>query len=470
MSNEATGATVVFFTIILFLFFSYAGRTKQSWGSTLVIDRRKEVLLTGFLSTLTGFLILVLAPGNFIRMKWIEFADWQNLSLTGKILFHILGRFPLAISRFWLAFFIIAVLLLVLVNTLQAKYSFLKSGCYIVAGLFIVTAVCSVLFPVQFQYECLMFLIAFITYAVIAYILIKILQSESFVKVSCQIIAHYGITVMFFMMAIFSVLIFIVSPFMPQRTLNTFNFYIVLTIIMLVDRVFRQFSDSGKLYYFISFLFLVCVPYFVISHSRFTYAVMKTKIQATIRDEIIADAKIHHSKQAEIPDWYFTKLGKSTDKFDLFRSDAMPAYYGIKHIAWNPAYFNYAIIKSGKPIIENLQVMERIKTTIFYNNTCRFFDDPSLVFGFNNLPLSLVNNNSGKIFFALHMKDNHSAFEKTMVLEEHLGKFTKIGNCYYIAARINENIQINDIKRIDIDFCAQETGKLLFSFPVCLIK
>ena len=68
------------------------------------------------------------------------------------------------------------------------------------------------------------------------------------------------------------------------------------------------------------------------------------------------------------------------------------------------------------------------------------------------------------------MKDNPSVFEKTMVLEEHLGKFMKIGNCYYIAVRINENIQINDIKWIDIVFCAQESGKLLFSLPISMIK
>lgn len=46
----------------------------------------------------------------------------------------------------------------------------------------------------------------------------------------------------------------------------------------------------------------------------------------------------------------------------------------------------------------------------------------------------------------------------------------KIGNCYYIAVRINENIQINDIKWIDIVFCAQESGKLLFSLPISMIK
>lgn len=88
------------------------------------------------------------------------------------------------------------------------------------------------------------------------------------------------------------------------------------------------------------------VPYFLFSYIRFTYAIMQTKVQAAIREEIIATAKVNQNDQVEIPDWYFTKLAKETDKFDLFRSDAMPAYYGIKQIKWNPAYFNYAILKT----------------------------------------------------------------------------------------------------------------------------
>lgn len=465
LSNEATGATVVLFTIVLYLFFRYKGYSKHLLNIELDFSRRNDVLLIGLFSTLIGFLVLVLAPGNFVRMKWVEFADWQSLSLIEKILYHVFQRIPLAISRFWLAFFIIAILVATLANRLQLKFKHLKTGCYIVTLLIIVTAVLSILFPMQFQNGVFISLLVFITCGVIVCVLFKFFQSKYFEEIDCKTIVHYSATMLFFMMAVFSILILIFAPYMPQRTLNTFNFCIVLTIVMLVDGVYQHLLKPS---YFIGLIFLICMPCFLISYSRFTYAVTQALIQSTIRDSIITEAKLRNCETVEIPDWYFTKLGKSTDKFDLFQSDAMPKYYGIKNILWTPAHFNYAILKSKKPLLKDLQVSNRIKMNFYYDNSLVFFDEPSFIFGFDYLPQLFSRNENDKICFALHMRNNTSVYDKSLIIEERTGNFTKVGNYYYYAIRLNNSVQVKDIERIDIVLNSRETSKLLFSFPICL--
>ena len=470
LSNESTGATVVFFSIVLNLFFRYKGCAKLLENLGFNFDRKRYILLTGFFSSSIGFLVLALAPGNFMRMKWAGFADWQSLSLIAKIMHHVFKRMPLAVSRFWLAFFIIAVLILLLANYLLSKHKSLKTGCYIVAVLFMVTAALSVLFPQRFQDGENKFLLVFITCEAIAYVFLKFFASKYFESltslegIDCRTIVHYSVAILFFAMAIFSIAILVVAPYVPERTLNTFNFCIVLTIVMLVDGTFRHLPKPT---YVIGLLFLICMPCFLISYSRFTYAVSQAQIQSTIRDNIIVEAKMRHWEKAVIPDWYFTKLAKDTDKFDLFRSDAMPEYYGIQHILWTPAHFNYAILKSKKPVLKDLKVTDRIKMNFYYDNSYRFFNEPCFIFGFDDLPQSF--NKNGKICFVLHVKNNNlSVFENRVAIEENIEDFTKVGDRYYFALRLKDSIQVKDIEKIDLILSSQETRKVLFSFPLCL--
>ena len=477
LSNEATGATVVFLTAVLYLVFRYATCTAQLRKNKLCFKKKTVILQTGFVSTLFGFLILFLAPGNFARFHWIGFSEWQNSTLIEKILYHVYERIPWAISQFWFAFLLLAILLLVLlssniIETLTLpEYKNLKIKCFIIPIIFIVTSALSVIAANQIQYKRILLLLIFITYELLAYISFQIYRLKRFVKADCKTIMHfYGITLLFFAMAIFSVLIFIVSPFMPERVLNTFNFYIILVIVMLISGVYRQVSDKRKKYCCIGVVFLLTVPYFLFSYIRFTYAIMQTKVQAAIREEIIATAKVNQNDQVEIPDWYFTKLAKETDKFDLFRSDAMPAYYGIKQIKWNPAYFNYAILKTKKPIITGIQVTDTIKMDCYHFGGYCFFDDASLVFGFDCSPLLLTDKTDSKIFFMLYLMKEKSVSQEPIVVEQNVATFTKVENHYYYAIKTPKNFKVQDIKRIDIALDTAKKAKVLFTVPVFLKK
>lgn len=216
---------------------------------------------------------------------------------------------------------------------------------------------------------------------------------------------------------------------------------------MFVSEVLWQSSESRKNSYCIRVLLLFCVPYFLFSYTRFTYAMMQTDVQAIIRDEIILQAKANNNDEAEIPDWYFTKLAKENDKFDLWRSESMPQYYGIKKIVWHSVNFNYAILKTKQPLIENFQLAGKGKMRLFYNDCNTFFDESCFVFEFEK-PLTLPNDNKEKIQFQVYQKDKKQYFN--VVMNE--SDFCRFGNRFYYVIRAKEiGLQdTNGIKKIDL--------------------
>ncbi|MBQ9291758.1 MAG: hypothetical protein IJ211_00655 [Campylobacter sp.] len=88
LSIEAVGVSIVFFTFILFF----------------IYKNQRKTLLMAFIATLSGFLFLYFAPGQFARLNHPAFANWRNLPFSEKILSHLFNRMPSAISGFWLAF------------------------------------------------------------------------------------------------------------------------------------------------------------------------------------------------------------------------------------------------------------------------------------------------------------------------------------------------------------------------------
>jgi len=158
-------------------------------------------------------------------------------------------------------------------------------------------------------------------------------------------------------------------------------------------------------------------------------------------------AKAQNCYEAAIPDWYFTKLAKDNDKFDLFRSEFMPQYYGIKKIVWKQVNFNYAILKTKKPLIENSQLTDNIKIRFFYNDCNTFFDDPCLVFESEEL-LTMPDDTEYAIQFCFYQKGKQ---EHNSIIKK-ADDYFRFGNHYYYVIKVKDiDLQnIEEIKDIDI--------------------
>ena len=202
-------------------------------------------------------------------------------------------------------------------------------------------------------------------------------------------IKSYIFICIFFILAIFSIFVFIKSPAMPPRSKNTCLFFLIICISFLTHTIVRAKESKSTLALII--IISSNLIYFISSYVFFTYAIKNTAIQAQIRDEIINKAKSNKEQSVKIPDWYFTKLLNNSDKFDMFRSDAMPRYYGVKNIEWTNALFEYSITKTQTPTVLNLALINDLKLdAIFYSNEHNIFDKNKLILQFNHSLLNYI--------------------------------------------------------------------------------
>ena len=447
LSNEATGATTVFLTLVLFFIyhkgfvftlngFSFNHVSKST-------DGRRQIILTGLLSSLAGFLILVLAPGNFIRLA-SSFPGWQSTPFATKVMFHILWRVPDAVAKFWLAFIIVSVITLFLSYIMDKEYNKLRLPCFVISVILFAISAISVFSFEKMKYNssvCISLLIVFLIFALLSffYNLSLLYKAKRFINFS-----NVSVAFIFFTAALFSIFVFVASPYWPPRALNTFNFFIVLTIIVLMNAVLAK---AGKSKYLVYFIFLFIIPCFMFSYARFTYAAVQTDIQAEIRDQIILQAKAGGKDKAQIPDWYFTKLAKNDDKFDLWQSTYIQEYYGIKRIVSKPVHFNYAVLKTKRPLIDNFQIANNHKIRLFYNDSSSFFDVPCLVFELEKPEHINCEEERTKMTFCLHIANE----TKTISIDDNSTNFAQFGDCCYYTIKLTD-MDLCSINKIDVEY------------------
>lgn len=401
--NEIKLTTAKTFCLIVLAFF--AGLSNEATGVSMVFftfilffiyKNQRKTLIIAFIATLSGFLFLYFTPGNFKRLEDPIFTNWRNSTFSEKIISHIFNRIPNGISGFWLAF------------------------CTIILSLFS----------------------------------LQILENRE-KKEKFWLFAF-----LFFVMAVFSFVVFVVSPVFMARSQNTFNFFIILSASFCIYEVL-SLQDKKKIL-FIGFLFLVFMPYFALSWARFTYAVKQTSIQADIREEIILKAKNQGESEAKIPDWYFTKLIKDNDKFDLYRSLDMPHYYGIEKITWLPVKFNYAIIKTQKPILSQ-NLADNLKLNLFYDNAPRLFrNNKNLVFEFDKNILNIAKQGDNILYIYPFINDNEFLNAHTQI-----NNFTQIGEKIYYVINL-ENFDIEKFKKINFGFYNSVSEKASAQFSINL--
>jgi len=89
--------------------------------------RRLSLQLAAYVALfIVGAIVLISAPGNDLRLASPVFDDWNNLSLPGKIRYHLENRFFLVFTKSWVAY--AACLLAMAAGLVLRKSPFLADG------------------------------------------------------------------------------------------------------------------------------------------------------------------------------------------------------------------------------------------------------------------------------------------------------------------------------------------------------
>jgi len=373
LSNEATGISIAFLTFVL-----------------LFIQRQKIVyVLTGFVATLAGFMALYLAPGNYVRLTHFAESKWVALGFFERIFAHVIKRMPTALTRYWFAWLVL-ILLIMLLRRHRAK----------VSGLW----------------------------------------KHAEVRYGCGFIA----------LSLFSILVFLPSPAMPARAMNTALYFALIAIALfssLLSGSFRQHALRGY-----AWILALCAVFFVTSYTLFFQSAVNAEIQHEIRERVILEAKQQGRDEVDIPDWYFTRLFKKRDAIDAHRNNTMASFYGIKKINWLPAYFNYAILETSQPLVADISLTDNLRLTALYEYHEFAARKDGLVLGFNQDLSRFISQNDGQFYVELQPRDQQSL---DVIIDTQ--KVTKIGSGYYYWLPIKQ-LKINQLEQIFVGFSADDSG------------
>lgn len=106
-SNEATGALVLYFLVLLY-----------GWARINKLNNHKAILIC-FGIAFASFLVLLLAPGNMERAAYPEFAHWRTISLNDRITNHFINIIPTILKGY-------GIIYLVLFWTFVQAYQYIK--------------------------------------------------------------------------------------------------------------------------------------------------------------------------------------------------------------------------------------------------------------------------------------------------------------------------------------------------------
>lgn len=261
----------------------------------------------------------------------------------------------------------------------------------------------------------------FLLYIVMIFMLIVILliQKERVDNIQLVVFA-----LGFAALSVCALFVFVVSPTMPRRSENTALFFTLLSLSFIADILMRS---KPKISAFpLGCVVLIGMVFFAPSYMLIEHAYRQIMVQSQIREDMILDAKAEGSDTVMIPDWYFTRLLKNTDKIDTFRSSIMCDYYGMKEIEWGNIDYNYAAIRTGHP----LHVAQPFKDDVTLENIYTKLNPPyenTVVLEFDHCVADYAEAGEKKLYIHLFLEGQEEFVNADVSIDD----FMKIGNKYY---------------------------------------
>lgn len=286
----------------------------------------------------------------------------------------------------------------------------------------------------------------FLLYIVMIFMLITILLIQKKKE-------EYTLSVVFALgfaaLSVCALAVFAVSPTMPRRSENSALFFTLLSLSFIADIL----MNSNRKYSSIALgcAALLGMVYFVPSYSFIFHAYRQIMVQSEIREDIILDAKEEGLDTAVIPDWYFTRLLKNTDKLDTFRTTIMFEYYGMTEIEWQDIDYNYAVIRTVDPINTDQELKDGLTLKNVYAKFSAPFEN-TLVFEFDDNVADYTEEGEKQLYVHLYL-DGREGFVNKSLLP---GNFLKIGDKYYYGIT-DPAMDMNKLIKIGIGLYNSET-------------
>ncbi len=321
----------------------------------------KDLIIYWLLSCI-GYLVLIISPGNSARKEY--FTQWYEMSLWERIYEHVAFRIPNMLSNFWLVYFILALIFIIGLDHQKAK------------------------------------------------------KNSASDNENSAISINIRLGLFFILTSFLSVFIMFASPTYPPRAGNGTLIFLLLAVSYFSTACGLNLKENKKIGLTI---ILTLSVYFIISYTLILTAYKQTAIQEKVRLSSIRNQIDMGLSELTIPDFYFTKLMKPNDKFDLYHnSTAHGKHFGVKNIVKTPAHFNYAILLTTKPFsIENVHSKNGLSIKNIY------ISDNLLVVETNQSVLNHEDTRGNKIYMHVFYKDkpqftNYDFYPKETIIN---GKF-----------------------------------------------
>ena len=155
------------------------------------------------------------------------------------------------------------------------------------------------------------------------------------------------VSLFFFSSSVLAILVMVAAPgnSIAPRAYSGIFFFLLLAVAVALNVDVK--SNIVKFGFFGTVLFYQVL--FVISFICMYVSYKSAYIQGNIRNlEITYEKTLNgNSAEVEIPNYYFIKLFKSTDAFDMFHSSAQADWFRVQNITPVPVIYDYSIMKTG---------------------------------------------------------------------------------------------------------------------------
>ncbi|HCQ3667211.1 TPA: hypothetical protein OKD55_004040 [Escherichia coli] len=164
------------------------------------------------------------------------------------------------------------------------------------------------------------------------------------------------LALIFLFAALSTSLIMFAAPSYPPRAANGTLILVLIAVSFLLKDSFFTLTQK----YLTCSLFALVILYFIPQYLWMYESYKETFHQSEVRKYLIDKQISQGKRELRIPDFYFSKLAKSGDKFDPYHNKwSYGKYYGVLSIERNMAKLDYSIVFSGKKMVVNKNIIPR---------------------------------------------------------------------------------------------------------------
>jgi len=168
---------------------------------------------------------------------------------------------------------------------------------------------------------------------------------------------------LFFAGAVLSLVVMGVSPSMPPRAFNGTLVLLLISSSFLI--VYPSEKTASKI---ISLLFTAILIFLFLRSFIFMVASYNiTRIQAEMRNSHIEYCRDRGITDIHIPGYHFPRLASRRDMFDMYHSESMGKYFGVKHVEKYDVEHDYSVIRTGRRI-QSIDDKFNVVNRILYKN------------------------------------------------------------------------------------------------------